>query len=61
MSWNSGPMIGGATHWPNLNRHWRRPDPRDRIDQADDLTADGTVDDSDTDTPGDDDEGTERP
>lgn len=61
MTWNSGPMIGGATNWPRLNRSgfWTRPDPRDELadDQDDDLTDGTTVetpqsDGGDQDVPG---------
>jgi hypothetical protein len=55
MTWNSGPCIGGATHWPRLNRagFWTRPEPGGPLelvdDQADDLTDPATVDAPDTD------------
>lgn len=49
MTWNSGPMLGGATHWPRLNRSgfWTRPDPSSgdlELLDEDGLTDETTVD-----------------
>lgn len=51
--WNSGPMLGGATHWPRLNRagYWQRGEwaPMDGEPAPDETVADPPADDLATD------------